>query len=561
MVGNQSSPFINQVHLQRLKQLCDHYEPHQTTKTDIPTLSKQLNCSDRNVAKLVKTLANIGWLSWQPGRGRGNKSEITILTNFEATLMQVLEQYCHKGQLSEASRYADIFGFNNTFRKRLPHWLSAAQENLKAQNTLITLVPYTIPNFHPLWAYRAASRLYVDALFDTLLKYDSETKTIRPHLAHYYEFRDNELWLRLRPDVVFHNGEKLTAKHVATCITDRVGKPHTYQQLYRHIKAVRTQGSWVILAMTHKQHAILHILADMHSAIYLESNDDDIPYGTGPFKLESYDKHQWVLVKNPDYFSNGGFIDKAEFWTSDTAEAKVQGHIVHHGYSSNGFIACDQIPLQTGCDIISFPTTKSSLSMDEKAWIFHHAREFCHHVTQDILPVANSVVGYHQHQGVYLYHHEMKRPTQTLKVLASHSNKYRIQLLHYLESKGANIEVFSDDESQHTQYDMAIGGYVFSDDDMFGYYKWLICSSVFKYCLSPQQQAVFLNIVDKLLLTSSSETHYLDQLHRCEDWLIQHGVFFPLWRDSLSYNFDKSLQGAETDSAGTVSLRKLWFED
>ncbi|WP_239685830.1 SgrR family transcriptional regulator [Photobacterium swingsii] len=193
MVGNQSSPFINQVHLQRLKQLCDHYEPHQTTKTDIPTLSKQLNCSDRNVAKLVKTLANIGWLSWQPGRGRGNKSEITILTNFEATLMQVLELYCHKGQLSEASRYADIFGFNNTFRKRLPHWLSAAQENLKAQNTLITLVPYTIPNFHPLWAYRAASRLYVDALFDTLLKYDSETKTIRPHLAHYYEFRDNEL--------------------------------------------------------------------------------------------------------------------------------------------------------------------------------------------------------------------------------------------------------------------------------------------------------------------------------------------------------------------------------
>ncbi|WP_241149068.1 SgrR family transcriptional regulator [Photobacterium sanguinicancri] len=193
MVGNQSSPFINQVHLQRLKQLCEHYEPHQTTKTDIPTLSEQLSCSDRNVAKLVKTLANIGWLSWQPGRGRGNKSEITILTGFEATLMQILELYCHKGQLSEASRYADVFGFSETFRKRLPHWLSAAQENLKAKNTLITLVPYTIPSFHPLWAYRAASRLYVDAMFDTLFTYDVTTKRIRPHLAHYYEFRDNEL--------------------------------------------------------------------------------------------------------------------------------------------------------------------------------------------------------------------------------------------------------------------------------------------------------------------------------------------------------------------------------
>ncbi|MGF1833701.1 SgrR family transcriptional regulator [Photobacterium sanguinicancri] len=561
MVGNQSSPFINQIHLQRLKQLCEHYELHQTTKTDIPTLSEQLNCSDRNIAKLVKTLANIGWLSWQPGRGRGNKSEITLHTSFESALMLLLEQHCHKGQLSEASRYAESFGFSKTFRKRLPHWLSVAQENLKAKNSLITLVPYTVPNMHPLWSYRAASRLYIDAMYDTLLKYDRETKSIRPHIAHYYEFRDNELWLRLRSDVLFHNGEKLTAEHVATCLTDRMTKPHTYQNLYRHILNVRTEGAWVILTMTHKQPLILHILADNNASIYRETSERTIPYGTGPFMLESHNKHQWVLAKFPDYFSYGGFIDKAEFWTSDTSETKIQGHIVHHGYSSNGFIACDQVPLQTGCDIIAFPNSEQSLSMDEKAWIFHHAREFCHQVTNKILPVANSVVGYHQHQGVYLYHHKMKQPTQVIRVLAAHSNKYRIQLLKYLESKGATFEICSDDETEHTKFGMTVGGYVFSDDDMFGYFKWLICSSVFKYCLSPQQQEAFINIVDKLLLTSDSEMNYLNQLHRCEDWLIQHGIFFPLWRDSLSYNFDKSLQGADTDSAGTVSLRKLWFED
>ncbi|WP_254313929.1 SgrR family transcriptional regulator [Vibrio coralliilyticus] len=252
MVENRSSSFITQVHLQRLQQLSRYYPLNSAEKTDVQTLAGQLSCSERNIAKLMKTLVNIGWISWQPGRGRGNKSEIILLESFDSALMHVLEQHCKKGNLSEAARYADYFGCEETFRKQLPNWLTQAQESLKNLNTLVTLVPYSLPTLHPLWAYRANSHLYLDAMFDTLLRYDSETGRVRPHLAHHYEFRGDELWLRLRPDVCFHNGEKLTAYHVAKCIEDRVAESHSYQILYRHILEVVAEGLWVVIKRSQK---------------------------------------------------------------------------------------------------------------------------------------------------------------------------------------------------------------------------------------------------------------------------------------------------------------------
>ncbi|MCG9577010.1 SgrR family transcriptional regulator [Vibrio tubiashii] len=560
MVENQSSPFITQIHLQRLQQLSRYYSLNIAATTDVQTLAEQLSCSERNIAKLMKTLASIGWISWKPGRGRGNKSEITLLDSFESALMSVLEQHCHKGHLSEAARYADLFGYEEMFRKKLPSWLTQAQESLKTQNTLVTLVPYSLPILHPLWAYRSSSRLYIEAMFDTLFKYDNETGAIRSHLAHYYEFRGDELWLRIRPDVYFHNGEKLTAQHVAKCIEDRVSKPHNYQILYRHILEVVAEGLWVVIKMSQRHESILHLLSEAHAPIYLDSPEQDIPYGTGPYMLEACSEHHWVLVKNTDYFTTGGFIERAEFWTSDGTDRSVQGHIVHHRCPASQEVGADKISLQTGCDVIEFQHHRAVLSMDEKAWIFHQARGFCRQQANEFLPIANSITGYHQNKGVFLYHPKQSKPTRALRVCITGETEPRLQLIAYLRQQGVEIELVSVEQSKQTWIDFAVGGYVFPNNNVFGYCKWLLTSSAFTSCLSVEQQQAFLSIVDQLMLASDTEQDFLNELYRCEDWLIQNGVFVPLWRDSESYDVANSLHGLETDSAGILSLQKLWFD-
>lgn len=151
-----------------------------------------------------------------------------------------------------------------------------------------------------------------------------------PNLAHHFEFRGNELWLRLRPDVHFHNGEKLTSDHVVQCVLALMERPHPKRILYRHVQSVHSQGGWVVVKMTFAYPMILRILADTHASIYLEQDGSLFPIGTGPFQLDAdshiqeaeqsaasehadgskyspcYPNAHWRLVRNPDYFGGRG---------------------------------------------------------------------------------------------------------------------------------------------------------------------------------------------------------------------------------------------------------------
>ncbi|WP_281870379.1 SgrR family transcriptional regulator [Vibrio nigripulchritudo] len=584
MLNKSSSSFINQIHLQRLKQLCALYPIKTPCSVDVQTLAQQLVCSDRNVAKLVKTLASLGWLTWQPGRGRGNKSTLEIQISFDSALLGMLEMHCRKGQLTEASRYAEQFGYSSTFRKHLPQWLYDAQEALIEKNHLVMLVPYTLPELHPLHAIRPVSRPHIEGLFDTLVRYDKESDRVMPNLAHHFEFRGNELWLRLRPDVHFHNGEKLSPDHVVQCVQALMERPHPKQILYRHVQSVHSQGGWVVVKMTFAYPMILRMLADTHASIYLEPDGSPFPIGTGPLQLDvdphiheaeqsaaseqaegpkyspCYPNTHWYLVRNPNYFGVGALIDTIEFWTIQTASDAVDAHIVHHGYSRTVPAASVNEQLSMGCEVMEFLYKDDILPIDERAWLVHHARDYCLQHDSAQTPVANCVSGLHQNKGMYLYSHTRTKPHRPVRVwCADLERSHYLSLIAHWRECGLEIDMLSHEDSDFA--DVAIGIYAAQDDYALNYYKWILCSDAFDACLSPEQQATLVGIVDQLLRSVSEVREFTDQLHRCEDWLIQQGVFAPLWRCSTAYNISDSIQGTETDSMGLMSLKKLWFDE
>lgn len=570
MLEKSSSPFINQIHLQRLKQLCMRYPVSEQCATDIQTLAEQLSCSDRNVTKLIKTLTSLGWLSWEPGLGRGHKSKLTINVSFETALTRELENYCFKGQLSEAARYAEQFGYYDVFRNNLPKWLHRAQEALKVQNHLAMLAPYCLPELHPLKAIRPISRPYIDGIFDTLLSYDKASDSVKPNLAHYFEFRGAELWLRLRDDVYFHNGEHLSPNHVVQCLEALVSYPHSKQLLYRHIRSVYADGRWIVLHMEFADPMILRVLADTHAAIYLESRDSQIPIGTGVFQLEvdpsisgseaNTSHTHWSLIKNPHYFAVNALIDKIECWTIDSTSTDIHAHITHHGYSTTIPSASVNKTLSMGCEVMEFIYKEDMLSMDEKAWLIHHAREFCNNSSNNHAPVANCVSGLHQERMVHLYHPTMTRPERDIKVWCADLNRaHYLELIERWRQQGANMTLLPYQDSDYA--DIAMGIYAAQDDYVLNYYKWFLCSDAFDDCLSPEQQKTIVSFVDRVLKNSSDLNHLIDELHLCEDWMVQQGISIPLWRTSTAYHVSETIKGADIDSMGLISFKKLWIKD
>ncbi len=112
-----SSSFKSTSHLSRLRQLSRHYQTQERTPVTIASLAEQLQCSDRNVSKLMVAMESYGWVTWAPGKGRGNVSTLTLLVTFEEALKQALEEWVKAGKINQHINLQSSLMANWCFKK------------------------------------------------------------------------------------------------------------------------------------------------------------------------------------------------------------------------------------------------------------------------------------------------------------------------------------------------------------------------------------------------------------------------------------------------------------
>ena len=69
-------------HFLELRAGFEHGVEHEPQPITLEELAERLYCSTRNVKILLKKMSDQNWISWKPGRGRGNISELTFLGLF-----------------------------------------------------------------------------------------------------------------------------------------------------------------------------------------------------------------------------------------------------------------------------------------------------------------------------------------------------------------------------------------------------------------------------------------------------------------------------------------------
>lgn len=156
-----------------------------------------------------------------------------------------------------------------------------------------------------------------DLLYNGLVRLDPQLVP-QPDLALSWEFTSpTTLVMKLRPDVVFHNGQPFTAEDVVYTYTTLLDSEFQAPRraLYTPISEVEAVDSLTVQFTLSQPYAPLLQYLDIgivphEAASELEAEFGNNPIGTGPFRLERWEKGERIeVVANEQYFRGRPNID------------------------------------------------------------------------------------------------------------------------------------------------------------------------------------------------------------------------------------------------------------
>ncbi|GAB7220058.1 SgrR family transcriptional regulator [Vibrio comitans] len=538
----------NTIQLNRLKQLDRHFGTAQSV-VDSQTLAQVMSCSTRNVAKTMKTLAELGWVNWQPGRGRGIKTKLQIVRSFDTVFIDVLKSYVAGGELNEAARYADIFNYQKVFKQSLPEWMAELSEENQRSDNLISLVPYSLPDCHPMHMVDRNAGSIVSAMFDTLVDFEPLSKQFIPRLAHQFYQDGLTHYFRIRPDVHFHNGELLTPEHVKQVLLAHKKPNVIANELYQSIESVKVNRQWVEVTLTFDDPIFMHTIADIHASIYLHNSaEPNFPYGTGAYHWGTKTIDHWTLLKNTGYFARHGILKSAEFWHVLETNKTSVGHLLEFEDSEKRI---DNSPALIGSSLgCKGLCIRQSLDYGIRQSIAAIVREVLqqHYLTRYTLSQSLFNHSIALESNAPPCQNKARELPDSLKVLQTNS-----EVLHLLwdQFNKQNVRIeYVDDISQA---DLWTENFLIGADPILDHYYWLLLSASAKRMLSSFKQQQWLTEVQKADNLSATlsliEQRYLEQYR-----------VIPLWTKSYAYHSHQTLRGTVINSLGFMDIAKIWFD-
>lgn len=176
----------------------------------------------------------------------------------------------------------------------------------------------------PLYMNLLAESFVSSHIFDGLVRKESDSSRIVPHLAHAWETDiTRTCWtFYLRKDVLFHHGQTLNAEDVVYTFQRLIqsSRPALYRFIFQQIASVEALHTSTVQIQLHQPcELFLPFLCTSRAGIVpadlnrtVEEEFGHRPSGTGPFRLVERDDDRVVLEAFKPYFRGRPHLDRAE---------------------------------------------------------------------------------------------------------------------------------------------------------------------------------------------------------------------------------------------------------
>ncbi len=323
-------------------QLYRDFEParscvHEVTLGEI---AEALACTHRNAGLLLSKMRARELIGWFPQRGRGRKSGLRLLVPSEEIAKLILRDAVSRNALlSEIHDIRDEVesaGVQDQLYDLLfnQYGLQSEIRNQKRIDILRLPIRQPILTLDPLYMNVLSESFVASHLFDSLVRRESRSGTLLPHLAHNWESDESRLsWtFYLRKGVFFHNGKELDSEDVVYTLNRLLRSEHRtlYRSVFKKMNRVYALDRYTVcIELAEQSELFLPFLSTTRASIvpvelgYIGSSKfQAAPIGSGPYRLTTIDQEVCVLEVNTGYFRERAHLDRVEIWQVPGSEAE-----------------------------------------------------------------------------------------------------------------------------------------------------------------------------------------------------------------------------------------------
>ncbi|WP_046212671.1 ABC transporter substrate-binding protein [Paenibacillus wulumuqiensis] len=318
----------------RLRRSFTAHGDEQMFSVTMEQLAGALFCTPRNARLILSRMTEAGWIAFQPGRGRGNRSVLSFLRPAADVMLEEARARVTAGDVQAAfdwvHEYESVAAVREAFLPWLTSYFGYSAERSDSEQMVETL---RLPIYRPIVCLDPADAVFafdtemIEQLYSRLTGYDTAAERVTAGLAHHWECSgEGTVWtFYLLKNTSFHSGQELTAEDVAVSLERLRTDAHAHSWLVEQVDEVRVVNRYAVQIVLHRPNMYFDLYMSHTGASIVPTGGHpvaELPVGSGAYRITSRQPGRCVLERFSGYYGRSALIDRIEIMIVPEQEAE-----------------------------------------------------------------------------------------------------------------------------------------------------------------------------------------------------------------------------------------------